>query len=272
MKPLIITVAPNGAEVMKKDNPNLPITPKEVAEEVYNCCKEGASIVHLHARDNDGKPTQDPDIYNEMIGLIKKRCNVVIQISTGGAIGMNIKERRAPLKLKPEMASLTTGTVNFGDGVFYNPPSLIKSLAKEMKNLKIKPEMEIFDVGMIVNAKRLIKEGLINPPFQFGLITGVPGGIPGTIKDLMYLVESLPENSLWSATGIGKSHIPISVASIALGGNVRLGFEDNIYYRKGILAESNARLVKRIVRIAKEMGRDIATPDEARELLRLKIK
>lgn len=183
---------------------------------------------------------------------------------------MSSEERRAPLKLKPEMVSLTTGTVNFGDGVFYNPPSLIKSLAQEIKSLKIKPEMEIFDVGMIANAKRLIKEGLINPPFQFGLIMGVPGGIPGTIKDLLHLVESLPEHSIWSATGIGKSHIPISVTSITLGGNVRLGFEDNIYYKKGILAESNAQLVKRIVRITKEMGRDIATPDEARTLLGLK--
>mgnify|MGYP001041147628 CR=1 FL=1 len=271
MKPLIITVAPNGAEVTKNDNPNLPITPEEVAEEAYNCYKAGASIIHLHARDKDGKSTQNPEIYNEMVKLIEKRCNLIIQISTGGAISMSPEERRAPLKLKPEMASLTTGTVNFGDGVFFNPPSLIISLAQEMKSLKIKPEMEIFDVGMIANAKKLIKEELIDPPFQFGLIMGVPGGILGTIKDLMYLVESLPEKSMWSATGIGKTHIPISVTSIALGGNVRLGFEDNIYYKKGVLAESNTQLVKRIVRIAKEMGRKIATPDEARELLRLKI-
>lgn len=272
MKPLIITVAPIGAEVTKEDNPNLPITPEEIAEEAYNCYKAGASIIHLHARDENGNPTQDPEIYNEMIKLIKERCNIIIQISTGGATGMSPEERRAPLKLKPEMASLTTGTVNFGDSVFYNPPTLIKSLAQEMKNLGIKPEMEIFDVGMIANAKKLIKEELIDAPFQFGLIMGVPGGIPGTIKDLMYLVESLPEKSMWSATGIGKTHLPISVTSIALGGNVRLGFEDNIYYEKGILAKSNAQLVKRIVRIAKEIGRKIATPDEARKLLRLKIK
>jgi len=271
MKPLIITVAPNGAEVTKKDNPNLPITPEDIAEEAYNCYKEGTSIIHLHARDENGNPTQDPETYNEMIKLIKQRCNIIIQISTGGAIGMSTEERRSPLELKPEMASLTTGTVNFGDGVFYNPPTLIKSLAQEMKNLGIKPEMEIFDVGMIANAKKLIKEELINPPFQFGLIMGVPGGIPGTIKDLLHLVESLPEKSMWSATGIGKTHIPISVTAIALGGNVRLGFEDNIYYEKGVLAESNAQLVIRIVRIAKEMGRKIATPDEVRELLRLKI-
>jgi len=270
MKPLIITVAPNGAEVTREDNPNLPITPDEVAKEAYNCYREGASIVHLHARHKDGKPTQNPEIYNEMIKLIKERCNIIIQISTGGAIGMSPEERRAPLKLKPEMASLTTGTVNFGDGVFYNPPTLIKSLAQEMKNLGIKPEMEIFDVGMVANAKRLIKDRLIDPPFQFGLIMGVPGGISGTIRDLIHLVESLPQNSIWSATGIGKSHIPISVTSIALGGNVRLGFEDNIYYKKGVLAESNAQLVKRIVRIAKEMGREIATPDKARAILELK--
>ncbi len=272
MKPLIITVAPIGTEVTKEDNPNLPITPEEIAEEAYNCYKAGASIIHLHARDENGNSTQDPEIYNEMIELIKERCDIIIQISTGGAIGMSPEERRAPLKLKPEMASLTTGTVNFGDGVFYNPPTLIKSLAQEMKNLGIKPEMEIFDVGMVTNGKKLIKEGLIDLPFQFGLIMGVPGGIPGTIKDLLHLYESLPEKSMWSATGIGKSHIPISVTSIALGGNVRLGFEDNIYYEKGILAESNAQLVKRIVRIAKEIGRKIATPDEARKLLRLKIK
>jgi 3-keto-5-aminohexanoate cleavage enzyme len=271
MKPLIITVAPIGAEVTKEDNPNLPITPEEMAEEAYNCYKEGASIIHLHARDKDGNPTQNPEIYNEMIKLIKERYNIIIQISTGGAIGMSPEERRAPLKLKPEMASLTTGTVNFGDSVFYNPPTLIKSLAQEMKNLKIKPEMEIFDVGMIANAKNLIKEALIASPFQFGLIMGVPGGIPGTIKDLIHLVESLPEKSMWSATGIGKTHLPISVTSIALGGNVRLGFEDNIYYKKGVLAESNAQLVKRIVRIAKEMGRKIATPEEARKLLGLEI-
>ncbi|MCR4433011.1 MAG: 3-keto-5-aminohexanoate cleavage protein [Coprothermobacterota bacterium] len=269
MEKLIITVAVCGAEVTKKDNPNLPITPEEITQDVYNCYLQGASMVHLHVRDQDGNPTQNVEIFRRTIELIKSRCNIIIQISTGGAVGMTPEERAAPLVLRPEMASLTCGTVNFGTGVFWNPPDLIENFALRMKEMGIKPEIEVFEAGMINNALQLVKKGLVQPPLHFDFVMGVPGGITGNIRDLVYLVESIPPGSTWSVAGIGRFELPLAVAALIMGGHVRVGFEDNIFYSRGVLAQSNAQLVERVVRIARELGREVATPDEARKILNL---
>jgi len=267
---LIITVAPVGAETTRKDNPNLPLTPAEIAQDVVRCVEKGASLVHLHVRDAAGNATQSRDIFREAIALIKKNCSAIIQVSTGGAAWMTPEERLQPVTLRPEMATLTTGTVNFGDDVFANPPQVIEHFAREIAAHGVKPEIEVFDVGMIANALRLVKQGILQLPLHFDFVMGVPGGIPGEPRHLLHLVESLPAGSTWTVAGIGRCELPLAVQAILLGGHVRVGFEDNVYYSKGVLATGNAQLVERIARLAAELGRAVATPDEARRILGLK--
>ncbi|NLY54414.1 MAG: 3-keto-5-aminohexanoate cleavage protein [Firmicutes bacterium] len=272
MDKLIITAALVGAETTREDNPNLPLSPEELAEAAYDCWQEGASIIHLHVRDAQGQPTQDIDTFAEAIRLINERCDAIVQISTGGAVGLPWEERAQPLSLKPEMATLTTGTVNFGRDVFYNSSEYIEGIAKAIQENGVKPEIEIFDVGMIDNALRLVRRGLLTPPLHFDFVMGVPGGIGGTVKNLLHLVESIPPGSSWSVAGIGRAELPLATVAIIMGGHVRVGFEDNVYYSRGVKAESNAQLVARIARLAKELGREVATPNEARQLLGMAVK
>lgn len=267
MSKLIITAAIIGAEVTRDINPNIPLTPAELAEAAYECYKAGASIVHLHARDAAGNPTQDKEVFAEIIRLIKEKCDIIVQISTGGAVTATVEERLAPINLKPEMATLTTGTVNFGNDVFMNSPEYIEKIARALQQNGVKPEVEVFEVGMIQNALNLVKKGLLAEPLHFDFVMGVPGAIPGTFKNLMHLSESIPHGSTWTVAGIGRAELPLATMAIMMGGHVRVGFEDNVYYSRGVLAESNAQLVERIVRLAKELGREIANPSEAREIL-----
>jgi 3-keto-5-aminohexanoate cleavage enzyme len=267
MDKLIITAAMVGAEVTKEENPALPVSPEEIAEAACACRQAGASIVHLHVRKPDGTPTHDPAVFRQAIELIKARCDVIVQVSTGGAIGMTPNERLAPIALGPEMATLTTGSVNFGDGVFLNPPVEIEAFARRMQERGVKPEVEAFDLGMIWTAVRLVKKGLLQPPLHFDLVMGVPGGIAGTPRNLFAMVENLPPDSTWSVAGIGRAELPLGALAIILGGHVRVGFEDNIHYAKGVLAESNAQLVARMARLGRELGREAAEPDEARAIL-----
>jgi 3-keto-5-aminohexanoate cleavage enzyme len=167
------------------------------------------------------------------------------------------------------MASFDAGSMNFGSGVFLNSPAFLEKLAIKMKNYKIKPEIEIFDIGMIHNTLRIFKKGLIEPPFHFQFVLGVQGGMPATPKNLLYLVESIPANSTWSAIGASKDQLTINTMSIVLGGHVRVGMEDSVYYRKGELAKTNAQFVERIVNLSRTLGREIATPNEARQILGL---
>ncbi|MEJ5258239.1 MAG: 3-keto-5-aminohexanoate cleavage protein [Fervidobacterium sp.] len=267
MEKLIITVAVTGAEVTKQQQPNLPVTPDEIAQEVYRCWQAGASIAHIHARMPDGTPTQSKEVYAEIKKKIQEKCDIIIQFSTGGAVWHKPEERIQCLDALPEMATLSAGSCNFGDDVFMNSPSFMELLAKRMKELGIRPEIEVFEPGMIENALRLVKKGLLELPLHFDFVLGVPGAMTGNIEDLVFLVHKLPAGCTWSVAGIGRYELPLAVHSILMGGHVRVGFEDNIYYRKGELATSNAQLVERVVRIAKEVGREIATPQEARKIL-----
>ncbi|ODN30744.1 3-keto-5-aminohexanoate cleavage protein [Fervidobacterium thailandense] len=268
MDKLIITVAVTGAEVTREQQPNLPITPDEIAEDVYQCWKAGASIAHIHARLPDGTPTQSKEVYAEIKRKIREKgCDIIIQFSTGGAVWHTPEERIQCLDAEPEMATLSAGSCNFGDDVFMNSPKFMELLAQRMKEKGIKPEIEIFEPGMIENALRLVKKGLLELPLHFDFVLGVPGAMTGTIDDLLFLVRKIPAGCTWSVAGIGRYELPLAVHAIVMGGHVRVGFEDNIYYRKGELAKSNAQLVERIVRIAREVGREIATPDEARAIL-----
>ena len=270
MEKLIITVAVTGAEVTKEQQPNLPITPDEIAEEVYRCWQAGASIAHIHARLPNGTPTQSKEVYAEIKRKIQEKCDIIIQFSTGGAVWHTPEERIRCLDAMPEMATLSAGSCNFGNDVFMNSPAFMELLAKTMKEKGIKPEIEIFEPGMIENALRLVKKGLLELPLHFDFVLGVPGAMTGTIEDLLFLVKKIPEGCTWSVAGIGRYELPLAVHAIVMGGHVRVGFEDNIYYRKGELAKSNAQLVERIVRIAREVDREIATPDEARRILGIK--
>lgn len=269
LEPLIITVAPVGAEATRQDNPNLPLTPREIANEAIQCAEKGASIIHLHVRDEDGKATQAKDIFQETIALIKKNSDVIIQTSTGGASWMTADERLQPIQLKPEMATLTTGTVNFGEEIFSNPMPMVEFFAKAMVDQGVKPEIEVFEVGMIYNALRLVQKKILQLPLHFDFVMGVPGGIPGEARHLLHLIESIPAGSTWTVAGIGRSELSLGMMAIVLGGHVRVGFEDNVYYTKGVLSDGNFQLVERIARIAKEIGRPVATPEQARRILGL---
>jgi 3-keto-5-aminohexanoate cleavage enzyme len=269
MEKLIITAALTGAEVTREDNPALPVTPAEIAEEAYRCWQAGASIVHIHARRPDGTSTQDRQVYQEIITGIRERCDIITQVSTGGAVGMSPKERLEPVSLRPDMATLSAGSVNFGEGLFVNTMNDIQEFARAIIANGVKPEIEVFDSGMIHNALGLVKAGILSLPLHFDFVLGVPGAMPGTPEALMYLRSLLPAGSTWTVAGIGRAELPLGTMAIILGGHVRVGFEDNIYYKRGQLAQGNEQLVKRISRLAAELGRELASPQEARQILNI---
>ena len=271
MEKLIITACICGAEVTKENNPAVPYTVEEIAREAKSAYDAGASIIHLHVRDDDGTPTQSRERFKECMDAIYAVCpDVIIQPSTGGAVGMSNEERLAPTELKPEMATLDCGTCNFGgDEIFVNTENMIKAFAERMNENGIKPEIEVFDKGMIDMAIRLEKKGFIHKPMHFDFVMGVNGGISGEPRDLLCMVESIPAGSTWTVSGVGRFEYPMVTMGILMGGHVRVGFEDNVFLEKGVLAKSNGEMVEKVVRIAKELGREIATPKEAREILGL---
>ncbi|MGB9867919.1 MAG: 3-keto-5-aminohexanoate cleavage protein [Bacillota bacterium] len=274
MDKLIIVVAPVGAEVTRKEQPNLPITPREIAREVKECREAGASVVHLHVRDSEGNPTQDKETFRRVIDAIKEEVpDIIVQVSTGGAVGMSDEERIQSIfsHESVEMATLSTGSVNFGRDVFVNTLGMMEHFARAMKQRQIKPEIECFDAGHVENALALAGRGLIEFPAHFDFVLGVPGGLAGTLRNLAFLCSMIPEGSTWQVAGIGRAELPLAMMAIAAGGHVRVGFEDNIYYSKGRLAKSNAELVARVARLATEAGREIATPNEARQILRIGV-
>ena len=266
MNKVIITVAPTGNVPTKQLNPNTPITPDEIAEDIYQCYQEGAAIAHIHARDENGEPTGNIEIFREIMQRVKQKCDIIIQLSTGARGGKTYEERGACLDLKPEMASLATGSSNFTTQVNSNPSDFIQYLAKKMLANNIKPEIEAFDVAMISNAEFLMEKGLLKKPVQFNLVMGVPGSITATPKNLFHMIELLPKETTWSVLGVGKDHLQIIGLGIVLGGNIRVGLEDVLEMSEGTPA-SNVELVKRAVNLAKAYGRIPATPNDARKML-----
>ncbi len=269
---LIIKLAPTGMIPTKRDTPYVPVTTEEIVRDTHKAYRLGASVVHVHARDEQGRPTHRREYFEKIFREIKKKCSdIIICATTSGRVTPQVEHRSEVLDLKPEMASLTVGSLNFPRYPSVNSLETIEALATLMRDRGILPELEIFESGFINTAKYLVRKGCLNQPLHFNLLLGSLGSIPADIRDLVYLVESLPSGSTWSATGIGRFQTQINVAAILMGGHVRVGIEDSIYYNypKKELG-TNAQLVKRIVRIAKELGREIATPDEAREILGLK--
>lgn len=272
MEKLIITCAISGAEVTKEHNPYVPYTPEEMALEAYKAYQAGASIIHVHVRNDDGTPTQDQNRFEETIKAIREKCpDVIIQPSTGGAVGMTRDERLQPTNLKIEMATLDCGTLNFGgDDIFVNTENDIKYFAKVMKERDIYPELECFEKGHIDQVLRLHKKGFIHEPMHFSFVLGVNGGMTGEERDFHFLRESIPNHATYSVVGIGKFEFPLAELAIKHGGHVRVGLEDNIYLEKGVLAKGNEDLVKKVVNIANKYNRPIASPAEARKILQMK--
>jgi 3-keto-5-aminohexanoate cleavage enzyme len=268
MQPLIITCAPVGAEVTLEQTPYLPHTPAKLAETSRAIRDAGASIVHVHCRTDDGTNTHDVARFKQAYDAIRGASDLIVQFSTGGAIGMTPEERASVLQLRPEMATLTCGTVNFGDDVFENSFPIMRGILAKMRQHGVRPELEVFDKGHLANARRLAKEGLLTLPQHVDFVLGVPGALEATVQNLCDLVDDLPDGCTWSVAGIGRAQTAMALAAIAMGGHVRVGLEDNLYLEKGRLAR-NEELVARVVRIAREAGRAVASPDEAREILGL---
>ena len=274
MDKLIITAAICGAEVTKEQIPAIPYSVEEIVREAKSAVDAGAAIVHLHVRHDDGTPTQSRERFQECEEAIYKECpNVILIPSTGGAVGMSPEERlqstdTTPL---PEMATLDCGTCNFGDEIFDNTMPTMRAFGKRMMERGIKPEYECFEMGHLDTILTMARKGQVpGAPMQFNFVLGVPGCTPATVDNLCWLVKNIPAGSTWTATGIGRYAFQLAAPAIVMGGNVRVGFEDNLYLERGVLAKSNGELVDKVVRMAKLLGREVANSDEAREILGLK--
>ena len=268
---IILSVATTGSWPTKAQNPGLPVTPEEIAQAAVESWREGAAVVHVHVRDDAGKMSCDLSRFLRVRELIRDQgCDILINFSTSGGAGrVGEEERFNSLAAGPELASLDAGSMNFNDRIFLNPPDFLEELARRMLAAHVKPEIEVFDSGMIGNALALERKGLIPSPLWWQFVLGVKGGAPATARSLLHLVDSLPAGSLWSVCAVGWHQLPMDVLAIAMGGHARTGLEDNLYYRHGELAQSNAQLLARLARIARECGREPATPAEAREMLGL---
>ena len=271
--PCIITVAITGSVPKKKDNPAVPVTVAEQLESTHAAYEAGASLVHVHVRNDDGSTSSDPERFGRFLeGARKHFPDMIVQFSTGGRSGMG-KERGATLHLKPEMASLTTGSVNFAKIIYENHPTLINDLAASMLANDIKPEIEIFDLAMLYNAAKLVGDGLLKAPVHVQFVLGIPGALPADREvlefELAQLQRMLP-GATWTAAGIGRHQLTVNEWSLELGGHCRTGLEDNLRFDKERLATSNAELVKRVADLTTKFGRSVATPAEARRILQLR--
>ncbi len=274
MENVIITAAITGSRISREQTPHIPITPDEITQSAIEAWEAGAAMVHLHMRDpKTHMGTPDVSLFRPVVETLRNDTDLILNLTTSGVPGLNFQteERLAPLELKPEMASFDAGSINMGGDVFINKADFLEIAAKRMIELGVKPELEIFDLGMIIHCLRMRDQGFLKAPFHFQLVLGTPHGSPATPRILSHMLDLLPENSTWSIIGIGRAHLPMAMLGLILDGHIRVGLEDNIYYKRGELATSNAQLVERIVRIANEYGRDVATPDEARMILGLRI-
>ena len=276
---VIITAAVTGAWPTKENNPNVPMTPQEIADDVYACWKAGAAVAHLHMRDDEGNGTMDTAKFEETVNLIHTKypdCDIVLNLTTSGDIHADDEIRVAHVKkLKPEMASYDCGSMNWlNSGLFLNTPKFLTDCGLLFQELGVKPEIEAFDPGMIGNAAYYIKKGVLKTPVHFQFCMGCANGIAGSMKNLIFMKETADElvgkgNYTWSCFGVGHSAMEMLYGAVALGGNIRVGMEDNVMYAKGQLAESNVQFIERAVRVIKEYGKEVATPDEARQILGL---
>jgi len=271
-KPVIITVAITGAVPKKADSPAVPVRPAEQVESTHAAYEAGASLVHIHVRNPDESSSSDPTLFAEVQAGVRKHCpGMIVQFSTGGR-GRSQNERASSLVHRPDMASLATGSVNFATQIYENTPQLIDSMATTMRDLGIKPEIEVFDLAMLYNAKALVDRGLLKPPVHIQFVLGIPNALPARRQVLEFLLAELKDimpDATWTAAGIGRYQLEVNRWCLKLGGHVRTGLEDNLRFDKTRLAESNAELVARVADICSEYNRRPATPAEARQILGL---
>lgn len=267
---VVLTVAPTGPIATKADNPTLPTQPHEIAEAVHDAYRAGAAVAHLHFRDADDRPTADLEIARLTMDLITDRCPILIQLSTGVGLDVPFSEREALVELRPRMATLNPCSMSFGTGEFRNPPKDVARLAARMRELGVKPELEIYDTGHLEACLRMRDAGLLDDePMQFSIVLGVRGGMAASPDNLLTLVRRLPPDCIWQVIAIGSSNLPLTAMGVALGGNVRAGLEDALYLRKGELSRGNQPLVERAVRVARALDRPIASVEETEAILRL---
>jgi 3-keto-5-aminohexanoate cleavage enzyme len=266
--PVVVTVAPVGAEVTRADNPALPHTPAEIAADVAACAEVGASVAHLHVREEDGSPSSRAELFEEAVRLIRGRSPIVTMVSTGGAVWMPMAERMTGLEAGPDLAGVETGSMNFGEEPFVTVPADARGVVERAGELGIGLETEMFDVGHVVQAVRMLERGELPPPLRANLVFGVPGGIDATPAALDAMLRPLPPDTHWSITAIGRHQRRLLGLALLRGaGGIRVGFEDGVYLRRGVLASSNAELVVDACELARTLGRRVATIAEARELL-----
>jgi 3-keto-5-aminohexanoate cleavage enzyme len=283
MKQVVITAALTGVLATREQCPAIPYTPKEIAEEAKRSADAGASIVHIHARTPQGGPDWSVETFREILTEVRARTDVIVNFSTG-AVGIAAEDRIAHIReLKPDIGALNMGSMNYAiysskkkafyhDHVFANPFRDIQFFLQAMNEAGVRPELECFDTGHIANTGPLIDMGVLRPPYQFSLIMGVLGGIPGTTRHLQNQVDTLPDGSVWQVIGIGLNQWALAASALAMGGNVRVGLEDNFYVEQGRMAASNAELVEKAARLAADIGRPIASVDEARKILCLDVQ
>jgi 3-keto-5-aminohexanoate cleavage enzyme len=268
--PVVVTCAITGADVFRENNPNIPYTTKEVADSSIEAARAGATVVHLHVREDDGTPSGRPELFVDVIERIRAESNVLTMVSTGGANDMTIEERTTGLEAKPDISGVESGSMNFGDETFITPPPAGRGIAKRATDAGIALEVEAFDVGHVVSAVRWLEKGVIPEPLRINLVFGVPGGVDATPEALDAMLRPLPEATFWTVTCIGRHHFRMEALALLRGApGVRTGLEDVAYVAKGVHAESNAALVERIVELAGTLGREVATQDQTRELLQL---
>ena len=277
MEKLFITAAVTGSGPTRKNNPNLPYTPEEIADEIVRSFEAGASISHVHVRDpKTGAPSFELEYFREIRDRVRSKCDILLNFTTSAAnlTGENVIERRlGTTTLGPELCTLDIASMNYQNRVFINPPDWGPYGAKVARERGVKPELECFDAGHVLLANRLVEQGLVAPPYLYQICLGVAGGMEASCKNFMFMKEILPQKDVvWTTLGIGREEFPMAVMSILNGGHVRVGFEDNVYLSRGVLAKSNADLVEKAVRLARELGRDIATPEEVRKVLNIKKK
>lgn len=265
--PLVIVAAPVGWHTSREDTPYVPLTPEEIAADVARCVVEGATVVHLHVRDDAGNPTLSLERFQETIGRIRQRCEVLIQVSTEGDASLDVATRCQPVGAGADLVSIATGTVNRGDHIYFNSKPLMEHLALQASQASLTPVFEIFDLGFMENVKMLAKKGLVSLPSHFQFVLGARGGMGARRNVVDLLVDSLPRGSTWSAAGVGRHQLPMAELAVRRGGHVRVGLADNLYVRKKELSQGSAPLVARVMELARNIGRPIADLPTARRLL-----
>jgi 3-keto-5-aminohexanoate cleavage enzyme len=265
----VLTAALTGPIATKADNPHLPCTPEEIAASAREAHEAGAAVVHVHVRDERGLPTADLRLAQRVVGLIEDACPALVQLSTGVGLGVDFDDRARLVEARPRMATLNVCSMSFGDGLFHNPLDGVRRLAVRMRELGVKPELELYDTGHLEVALSLYEEGLLEEPLQFSLVLGVKGGMAATPANVVHLVSRIPSGSVWQVIGIGRANLTMTAIGLAMGGNARTGMEDTLMLRRGVPAGSNGELVRRLAGVAAAIERPVATVDQAVELLSL---